>query len=348
MPVKSSLSKIRQSISYLFFKDIFESLITDYEPLRKTFHGFYIYAIDGDQLALPRSKDLLKEGYCGYPCPNEMETHFLRMYLSHAYDVLSGVTKNLCFSPALNEIANAIQMIGSFESNSITLYDRLYLSTEIIKAHAQASNFFIACCKRGSTFIPIVNLFNGPGWYSQMVIEGVVIHLYKYKNPKTGEFSVLATNLPHGSLDKKDMVALYSRRWEIETTFRDFTSTMKMEQWHSTSLNGILQELYSYFWLFNYTKIQMSINEDEDSVNQLVKNDYKKPNFKLILDFIMDSIPLFVAGLYQKFRKQIKLLMKISMEKRRHFKRSYERSIKSAGSSFKRNSLTQRQRGVVA
>ncbi len=126
MPVKSSLSKIRQSISYLFFKDIFESLITDYEPLRKTFHGFYIYAIDGDQLALPRSKDLLKEGYCGYPCPNEMETHFLRMYLSHAYDVLSGVTKNLCFSPALNEIANAIQMIGSFESNSITLYDRLY------------------------------------------------------------------------------------------------------------------------------------------------------------------------------------------------------------------------------
>ncbi len=128
MPVKSSLSKIRQSISYLFFKNIFESLITDYEPLRKTFHGFYIYAIDGDQLALPRSKDLLKEGYCGYPCPNEMETHFLRMYLSHAYDVLSGVTKNLCFSPALNEIANAIQMIGSFESNSITLYDRLYLS----------------------------------------------------------------------------------------------------------------------------------------------------------------------------------------------------------------------------
>ncbi len=65
MPVKSSLSKIRQSISYLFFKNIFESLITDYEPLRKTFHGFYIYAIDGDQLALPRSKDLLKEGYCG-------------------------------------------------------------------------------------------------------------------------------------------------------------------------------------------------------------------------------------------------------------------------------------------
>ena len=82
-----------------FFKDIFESLITDYEPLRKTFHGFYIYAIDGDQLALPRSKDLLKEGYCGYPCPNEMETHFLRMYLSHAYDVLSGVTKeSLLFS----------------------------------------------------------------------------------------------------------------------------------------------------------------------------------------------------------------------------------------------------------
>ena len=84
-----------------------------------------------------------------------METHFLRMYLSHAYDVLSGVTKNLCYSPALNEIANAIQMIGSFESNSITLYDRLYLSTEIIKAHAQASNFFIARCSEALLLSPL-------------------------------------------------------------------------------------------------------------------------------------------------------------------------------------------------
>ena len=61
MPVKSSLTKIRQSVSYLFFKDIFVSLINDYEPMRKTFRGFSIYAIDGDQLALPRSESLLIE-----------------------------------------------------------------------------------------------------------------------------------------------------------------------------------------------------------------------------------------------------------------------------------------------
>ena len=60
MPVKSSLTKIRQSISYLFFKDIFVSLINDYEPMGRTFRGFYIYAIDGDQLTLPRSEDLVR------------------------------------------------------------------------------------------------------------------------------------------------------------------------------------------------------------------------------------------------------------------------------------------------
>ena len=34
-------------------------------------------------------------------------------------------------------------MVASFEKNSITLYDRLYLSKDIIQAHLQANNFFI-------------------------------------------------------------------------------------------------------------------------------------------------------------------------------------------------------------
>lgn len=342
MPVKSSLTKIRQSVSYLFFKDIFISLINDYEPMRKTFRGFYIYAIDGDQLTMPRSKDLLKEGYKGYPCKDNMETHFLRMYLSHAYDVLSGVTKSLCYSPVLNEIAHAIQMVASFERNSITLYDRLYLSTDIIKAHMQANNFFIARCKGGSTFSNIMSLMNGPGWYSRMVIEGVEVHLYKYRNPKTKEISILATNLPHGTFSKKDMVALYSRRWEVETTFRDFTSTMKMEQWHSNSYNGILQELYTHFWLFNYTKIQMVLSESEKDSEELVKKYYTKSNFKLILSFIMESLPSLVRGLYQQFWGQIRILMKRTRERRKHFKRKYPRTLKKAQSSFKNNSLVSR------
>jgi hypothetical protein len=78
MPAKGSLTKIRQSISYLFFKDLFDSLIKNYEPYRKMFRGFYIYAIDGDQLAIPCSEDILNHGYRGCPCPDKTETHYPR------------------------------------------------------------------------------------------------------------------------------------------------------------------------------------------------------------------------------------------------------------------------------
>ena len=144
----------------------------------------------------------------------------------------------------------------------------------------------------------------------------------------------------------RTIVSLYSRRWEIETAFRDFTSTMKIEQWHLSCFNGILQELYAHFWLFNYTKIQMVLNEPEKNPNDLVRRDYTKSNFKLILDFIMDSLPSLIKGLYQQFCGRIQILMKRTRERRRHFRRhfnrKYPRILKKAQSSFKNNSLVPR------
>ena len=216
---------------------------------------------------------------------------------------------------------------------------RLYLSKDIIKAHLQANNFFIARCKGGGTFSNIMRLMNGEKWCSRMIVEGVEIHLYKYRNPKTKEVSIIATNLAHATFSKKDMVCLYARRWEVETAFRDFTSTMKMEQWHSKSFNGILQELYAHFWLFNYTKIQMDLNGSKNSCDELVKRDYTKSNFKLILSFVVESIPSLVKGLYEQFYRQVQILIKRTREKRRHFKRQYPRTLKKAQNSFKNNSL---------
>jgi len=342
MPSKGSLTKARQRISFLFFKDIFQSLIKDFEPFRKTFRGFYIYAVDGDQLQLPCSEDILNNGYLGCPCKDGTETHYLRMYLSHAYDVLSGVTKSIRFSPWLNEIAHAITMIPQFETNSITLYDRLYLSTELIKTHARSKNFFIARCKKGSTFSLITQLFNSKGWYSRMVIEGVEVHLYKHRNHKTGEIYIYATNLPQGAFNREEIAMLYTRRWGVETSFKDSTSTMKMEQWHSESFNGILQELYAHFWLISYTRIQIALKEDSDP-EEFLNAEYKKTNFKLILEFIVENIPSLVRKTYRLISREIKFLMKKSMEKRKHHSRSYQRQNKSVKKVYKNASLVPRR-----
>ena len=44
---------------------------------------------------------------------------------------------------------------------------------------------------------------------------------------------------------RNEIIDLYFRRWEIENYYRDEKVTFEIERFHSKSVNGILQELYS-------------------------------------------------------------------------------------------------------
>ena len=88
MPNKSSLCRLRQKISFKFFKEQFDNLIQDFESSRKSWCGLKVYAIDGKQLTLPASKELRSQHYKGRVLSNYRETHTLKMYISHCYDVI--------------------------------------------------------------------------------------------------------------------------------------------------------------------------------------------------------------------------------------------------------------------
>ena len=79
---------------------------------------------------------------------------------------------------------------------------------------------------------------------------------------------------------------LYRLRWDVENYFRDLVNNLPVEQWHSKSENGVLQELYVRLWIMNYARIEQFLGE------KLIKNPlariYKRSNFKLILDFIIN------------------------------------------------------------
>lgn len=120
-PAKSSLSKFRKKISYKFFKNIFYSLTSSFEQYRETFRGRRIYAIDGKWAYIPRSNELLQEGFQGRKVSDWHESYQLRLHLTHAYDVLSGVSKGLRVSKHQDEIANACDMIKEFETGPILL-----------------------------------------------------------------------------------------------------------------------------------------------------------------------------------------------------------------------------------
>ena len=332
-PCKAALSRVRKKVCYTFFKDKLIKLLSDFEPKRLSYRGMKIYAIDGLQVHLPRTDDIINAGYSGRSVSKYRESYTPRMYLVHAYDVLSQVTKDLKEACYFDELHGAKNMIKNFEKNSLTIYDRLYISKGMICGHKKAGNHFLMRARR-SSFKEVQNFYKSKKQKSTATIEGVKIYMIKVKNPKTGKKEVFITDMPKSWCTPLMIQKLYNLRWEVETSFKDLVDTLKLQQWHSKFINGIRQELYTLFWLMNYARIEMNKGIKKTKIR--LTEVYEKANFKLIVDYIKQRLPeLFKRK--QGFSKEIKLLIKLSTEKRKHYSRSYKRELKGAASPYPRN-----------
>jgi hypothetical protein len=83
---------------------------------------------------------------------------------------------------------------------------------------------------------------------------------------------------------------LYWRRHDIETVFRDLTATHSLAVWHSTKLNGILQEFYLQFYVHNCSRYLILASGGIEIIKDIKTGEYRRPNFKLIREYFMDSL----------------------------------------------------------
>lgn len=252
MPVKSSLSEARSEVSSDFFKDSYREQSKAIQPKLPRLRGFQIHAVDGDQLELPATQDVLNAGYRGFFCKDNQETHYPRMYYTSKVEVFSGVVVDVRESTKNDECKSAVEMALEAASDSITLYDRLHFSVTLASAHKESHSFYVARLKEGSTVLLEIQEFIRSKRKSKWVdIDGVFVRFLRVKNPKSKAWMYLATNLSRGQFKAKQIQWLYWRRYDIETVFRDLTSTHSLGIWHSTKINGILQEFYLQFYIHN-------------------------------------------------------------------------------------------------
>jgi len=339
-PAKSSFCRFRKKISYQFFASALKDLFSSFK--RPTFRGMHIYAVDGKKSYIPRSEALEREGFQGRVLSNYRESYQLVIHLTHAYDVLSGTTKDLIASPGHNEPKDARTMVPGFEKNSITLYDRLYLCHELLDSHQKAQNSFIMRCKKGSTLKEIVEFAASSEKNRSFDYRGAKLHLVKVKTKKLGT-NIFITNLDPAKFSTKDIELLYRWRWEVESSFKEFSESLCLEQWHSRDHNNILQELYARLWLFNATKALCYNRGDirHDPSSEV----YWKVNFKLSVEWFVRKFKEVMSGSRGIF-KELKNVMRISTEKRKRYSRSYKREIKTPASPYKRNNTIMKVNGV--
>jgi hypothetical protein len=274
---------------------------------------------------------LIKEGFEGRSLSNNRETYQLRMHLTHAYDVLSGVSKALRVSRHQDEIAQACDMVKSFESGSITLYDRLYLSKDLIRIHLKKRNYFVMRAKNKSTLKQIVEALKLRKSVTEIEFEGIKLRVVRCKNTKTNSHRYFLTNLSMAEVSAKRVDLLYRERWDVEASFKELTDSLQLESWHSRDFNCILQELYARFWMYNFTKIQIYLGQTKNK--RRVGTEYFRANTRACVQFIISNFMRFLRRVRSVF-KELRSLIKKSTERRVRYKRSYPRVLKYPGSPY--------------
>lgn len=335
-PRKSSLSNLRSKISYKFLEKILSNTLDKFGPHRPTYNGMIIYAVDGWQITLPRSKNIVDQGYTGRKTSKYKESYMPKGFITHAYEVLSETTKNIAVNNSPTELADALAFVENLEKNSITLYDRAYFSRSLCLYHMNCQSFFIARCRSNSNqqikdFFEDISSDEGSMYYDTEHGKKKIWFIKIY-NSHTKETLVFATNLSREWRNKKTFEQLYQLRWGAETSFYELSETIKVQQWHSKSLNGVLQELYTALLIINLTKILSYFARGQKTINP-EKAYYKKPNFKLLMNcflkFLLESKPQ-LSHLIHKFMA----LIKRSTETRKRRSRTYPRVIMSPASPY--------------
>ena len=343
-PSRSALSQFRASVSWSFFFSVFQNLIEEWAPHRPKWRGFYVSAIDGDKLTLPHSEDILEKGYKGTPTTKNRETYYPVMYYGCAIDVISGVPIGLKFSPENDEITLGVKLIETcMNKDTVVILDRFYLSKRMLEMYKQTkeNGYFIARCKKGSTFKEITQFIGSNKKATVVEIHGVKLRLIKFTPNNGSEEFVLASNLPK-KVEDADIGKLYGKRWECETGNRDRTSSLKLEQFRGKSLNNVLQEVFVALFIQATSRILCS--QETEQEKSFMKSKYKRSNLKAAMIKLVDKFAhIAIFNCQRNLRALIDLIHRTTQARKR-YSRSYARRTRTiVGNLYDHESLIPRR-----
>jgi hypothetical protein len=305
-PTESAFSQMRNSVSWRCFENFFNQTASAFcEKLRPDFKGYFLTAIDGDQYLLERTKDSINNGFKGQKCGEGLETQGLKMYLTIATCMITGAPLAINTSPSPNELESGIEttkktmLLQTSELSCVTrakqnifCYDRLYFGKRIIDLHKDLNTYFVARCKIGGTFSQVKDFIESNQDSAIVEIFGMKIRLIKATHKDSDYF--YATNNFDKNIDDENISWIYLRRWESETLNCHGTKILGIEKFHSTKINGILQEIYSSFFALLISKSnRFHVKQTKEDFD---KKSYRRQNTKKVFTTLTNNVLLLLDG----------------------------------------------------
>jgi hypothetical protein len=246
--------------------------------------GHHVYAVDGSTFTLPHSKEI-KAGFPDIGA-KATKTHYPKARVVLATHVLSGVPKSLRVDDQYIGERELFQaMLCDIEDDSILLLDRGFDGIASLNRIIESKKLFLcrlradfaaskevygfAQSKRKETTVTLKNKHK----------ETITVRLLKYKKDRHGKSIVLATNLfEKNTFTRTDLWTLYSRRWDIETSYYRVKKLFNIENFHAKNLNGVLQEIWANLIVLGMTSY-LVLTSWRQKMKDIVKAK-KAPNFK--------------------------------------------------------------------
>ena len=240
VPSRQAFAEAREKINYQAFKDFFdkscELAVNDADA--KLYKGFRIFAVDGTSFLVGALSKLAE--YFGESTTVAGEA---MCRLSAVVDVLGDYIVNACVSPfSVGERALAIKQIAelSFVSNALYLFDRGYWSPALTAK----------IISNGQKFI--MRLASNAGRTSITDENGNKCALRRFSlTLPDGKRKVLLTNLSEAEMSDDELVALYAKRWGVETKYLELKARLEIDRFSGNSVNIVLQDIYSTLFISN-------------------------------------------------------------------------------------------------
>jgi len=285
----STLSKARKKVDWRMFENILsEAVQVAYElwPDKPEYlwHGRSVYAVDGSKYTLPATPELREEFDPASGLGHSGKGHYPQCLVSTVYDVF----RRLPIARTVVDIhgserEEAQSLLPGIPPESVVLFDRGYPGYEFIKELLGGfSGHFLCRCPAESTF-PAVESFVRSGKDEDVIwidpsnkyrrqltlrerkkLKPIKLRVIKLLSPD-GTLSVLLTNLfGKRRFARSEIIALYFRRWEVESYYRDEKVFLEVVKFHSKTSNSIRQELFAAMIMSVISRTLMALSASED------------------------------------------------------------------------------------
>jgi hypothetical protein len=260
---KQAVSQARAQINPEFIRgyvdDIAQIAATD--PTTPKYRGMTLIAIDGTDIALENSAELVREYGCSGPDKNAATA-----LASVAFGPLDHFIYD-CRIDRYNKDERDLakqhvdRLLELRMGNSLLVFDRWYPSADFIGYVLEKGFSFVMRVRRKWNLE--VDAIETQGKIA--VTHGGITHTIRVLKIRldSGETETLLTNLNQKQLPIREAGELYFKRWGVETGYDALKSKLQMENFFGKTKIAVEQDFYATVFLLNMASAHASIADDE-------------------------------------------------------------------------------------